>query len=392
MDHNKRYFINILSDHISGKKTAFISHIDWNVIMKLSVSHQMDGIVYYQCKEYMPPDIRSHYEMSLSTILFFYKNRRVAMCEIAEAFKDKGISFYVVKGFAIADYYPISYLRTMGDCDIIVNRADMAATQMMMRELGYRGIYNERADSWECSKNGLLFEVHDKLVQQSEHVSSKQLLFFNDFELHAINGILDWNFHFLYLLMHLRKHFLNSGVGIRQFLDIAVIMRNVPELDWDLIFTQLQQLNLLKFAQSCFWLVKMWFDVKLPFDCESMDIDFYEQITEKILRNGIFGSDDKRNIGNFERNKLIKMDGNIWINRLRLIIQNTFPPYEYMRKYPECKYVDGHPFLLPVSWMHRYFAYLKRTKRNTVGRVLGGIFSDQERIDEQKKLLEKMGL
>ena len=209
MDNCQQFFISILSDHLAGNKTNPPKNIDidWKEIQRLSKSHQVDGIVYYQCKTFMPKDALQYYEQAFSATLYFFRNRRAAMKIVTDAFRKNMISFFAVKGFAVSRFYPIPELRTMGDCDIIVSREDMPTAMNIMRGLGYQGIDNEKADSWVCSKNGYLFELHDKLVQDNEHSTEQQKSFFNKYSPYIDQGIIDPNFSFLFLLMHLRKHF-----------------------------------------------------------------------------------------------------------------------------------------------------------------------------------------
>ena len=394
MDLNQQFFINILSDHVHGIKTKSTDEIDWDEVLKLSKSHQVEGIVYHQCKEFMPPDVLRVFDSITSITLYYYANRRAALNEVIRKLKEKEISYVVVKGFSIAKYYPIPELRTMGDCDIIVHRKDMPVTMNMMRSLGYRGIDNDKADSWECAKNRMAFEIHDRLVSDVDFLKQEQERFFNEYDAYVVDGELDWNFHFLFLIIHLRKHFMNSGVGIRQFMDLAVLIQNCQELDWSWIEGKLTDLELLRFTQICFKLLEKWFSVALLINCNSVNIDrvFYEQVTERILNNGVFGKDDIRNIGNFDRNVLIKSEGWMVFRRARYLIRNVFPPYDYMRTYPECNYVDGRPYLLVIAWVHRFFYYSKRKNRNTVRRVMSGAFTDKERLEEQEEFHKKMGL
>lgn len=394
MDLNQQFFISILSDHLYGISTEIQYNVDWDVILKLSKSHQVEGIVYHQCKKIMPPEMLMLLDCITSTTLYYYANRRVALDEVIIKLNEKEITHVIVKGFSVAEYYPVPALRTMGDCDIIVHRKDMPATMNVMRSLGYQGIDNEKADSWECAKNKLAFEIHDKLVSGVEFLKPEQEFFFNNYDIYVVQGKLDWSFHFLFLIIHLRKHFMNSGIGIRQFIDLAVLIQNCQELNWAWIREKLAELDLLKFAQSCFWLLKKWFAVEPPIGCNSvkMDQDYYEQVTERILKNGVFGRDDIRNIGNYERNVLIKSEGWMAFRRFGYVIRNIFPPYAYMRTYPGCNYVDGRPYLLMIAWMHRFFYYSKRKNRNTVWRVMKGAFSDKERLEEQEEFLDKMGV
>ena len=94
-----------------------------------------------------------------------------------------------------------------------------------------KGLESENVHEWPCERNGLHFELHDLLIKNDEQATKKQLRFFRDLMPYVKENTLDWNYHFLFMIAHLRKHFLFSGVGIRQFMDIAVLIKDGPDLD-----------------------------------------------------------------------------------------------------------------------------------------------------------------
>ena len=129
----------------------------------------------------------------------------------------------------------------MGDIDIVLSTDDRVKAHEIIQNLGYRNTVYEDAE-WEYVKNGIEIELHDKLEyeQLTEHD-----LYFNDFwkYVKTENGesYLDPNFHFLYLLLHLRKHLISFDVGFRQFMDIAVMAEfNKKILDWPWIIRKRQ--------------------------------------------------------------------------------------------------------------------------------------------------------
>ena len=392
MDVNQRFFIRILADHIDHRNTALVDDIDWNVISCLSSSHDVDGIVFYQCKGFIPAEYYKQYEELFGLSVFESAKRKREFVNVQGLLKSADIPFFTVKGFNVAEYYPVPVLRTMGDCDIIVNQGDMARTMTLMRALGYEGIDNERADSWGCRRGDFLFEFHDKLVEDGEFPNINQNVFFNNWDEYVHNEKLDWNMQFLFLLMHLRKHFINSGVGIRQFMDLAILIKSNIDFEWDWIEKKLIELDLLRFAQSCFSLLDAWFDVKAPVEYSSFSEGFLDEVTQIVLSNGVFGHNNKDNIGNYERNLIISSKGHIIYRRFKVLILNAFPPYDYMRKYPGCGFVEENHFLLPAAWVKRYLQYLRRSDRKSARRILEGTMSDKNTLNARKELLDKMGI
>ena len=392
MTFDQAFFLNTISDYIKKCPTPPREGINWIAIKRLSVSHQVEGIIYYQCKHFIPEEYKEEFQTAFLATLGIYVKRKDALQRLLDLLDSNYVYNFVIKGFPIADYYPEPSLRTMGDCDIIIHHADMGMVQRMLCEAGYQGTDNPKAHTWECYRSGMIFEFHDELVQYGEFTTRLQEEFFNNYDSYVRDKKLDINFHFLFLLMHLRKHFMNSGVGVRQFMDIAVVAINEQNLNWEWIRERITYLNLTKYAGACAALIDNWFGVEIPFGF-SVEEDFpIDKITEKILGNGIFGGDDLRNKGNFERNKLIKAKGLLLLRRFSLVLKMAFPSYDYMRAYIFCEYLDKRPYLLPFAWLHRYFIYLTRKDRTTVSRVLINSVTSRERLMEHKELLDKMGL
>ena len=391
MNQEQLFFIKILSDHLTGNKTKVPDDIDWSQIAHLSRAHQVDGIIMQQCKDFMPEEYKESFESALGATLYSYANRLHAMEEIANAFRSANIKFFTVKGFLIAECYSKPALRTMGDCDIIVHRKDLSSSIKVMRELGYNGIVHENAHNWEGRRDSLLFEIHDQLIEDTEHANEIQKVFFNQYDSYVNEEVPEWNFHFLYLLMHLRKHFMNSGVGIRQFMDLAVIIKTVS-LDWQWIQNKLNEMDLLQYARNCLYLCERWFGIKSPLGITNMEETFYIKITEKILRNGVFGANDKTNRENFSINTINEESGHLWLRRIKVLLRHAFPNYEYMLSYPGCGYLEKRKYLLVLAWAHRYILFYRRPNRSSVFQKIRSTFASREVLERQNDFLKKIGL
>lgn len=392
MTPEQKFFIKILADHVAGKKTETPEGLDWNAISRLSKAHQVEGIVMKQCGDDIPDDYRERFNQAQGTTLFYYTNRRADMKEVAEALKRENIPFFVVKGFEVAQFYPYPALRTMSDCDIVIENNYKRKAIEILKGMGFQSSIPPTAQQWACKRNGIGFELHDALVQHGEFTNSAQEHFFNSFAQYVTNGSLDWSFHFLFLLMHLRKHFLNYGVGFRQFMDLAVLIQNGPDLDWIWMEEKLQELKLAKYAHACYSLIERWFAVSAPISFHRMPYTEQEIMTDQIFKGGVFGFDEEENHNNAARTALVKSRGPIWLKRCMALIRTVFPRYELMRGYPGCGYIDNRRYLLPVSWIHRFWILLRTGDFNRVFKVIRNSFIRKEELEERKKTIKIMGL
>ena len=183
-----------------------------------------------------------------------------------------------------------------------------------------------------------------------------------------------------------------SGVGVRQFLDLAVVVKNGPELDWKWIEVTLEKLGLTRYAHACFSLIEKWFGVTAPVDYERLDENTVEVVTEKILGNGVFGFADEDNIDNRARNAIMLKSGSTIKNRMSFLISNLFPNYMCMKEYPGCEFLIGRRYMLPLAWLKRF--WLIATSKDNSARIntVKSTFIQEEELEGRRELLTKMGM
>ena len=357
MTREQIIFLQILSDHLHGRETAPAEGVDWAAVERIARDHQVARMVYVQCRDFLPEGVRTGLAEKNASELYYY-GRVKLFDQVTQGLTEAGVPFFTVKGLNVAKLYPVPALRTMGDCDIVVHPEDKEKAHGAFEKLGFRVDGKEELE-WGYWKNDLEFELHDHLLYD-EVVNERNGLAFSKsaWEMtHRVEGQryeLDQSFHFVFLLLHLRKHIVGFGVGFRQFMDLAVVMRSCA-LDWPWIEATLDKLELRRFAETCFTLLERWFEVPPPFACRDMTDEFYEEATAKIFGNGVFGFKDHRNKENSTANAILFKPGpRIWI-RIKSLIGSAFPPYRHMRHVPQYAFINGRPWLLPAAWIYRVY-------------------------------------
>lgn len=388
-------FLKILSDHLNGRETAPAEGVDWAAVERIARDHQVAGMVYVQCRDFLPEGVRTGLAEKNASELYYYYGRVKLFDQVAQALTKAGIPFYTVKGLNVAKLYPVPALRTMGDCDIVVHPEDKEKAHGVFEKLGFR-VHGKEEMEWGYWKNDLEFELHDHLLYD-EIVNDQNGIEFSDSAWEMTRRVegqryeLDQSFHFVFLLLHLRKHIVSSGVGFRQFMDLDVVMRRCA-LDWAWINTALETLGLVRFARVCFGLLNRWFETPLPFPCEEMEEGFYEEATNKIFANGIFGFHDKANRENRALNAITQKSGRRWHARLSNLLQSIFPPYRHMRYVPQYSYINGRPWLLPTAWIYRFYRGVRYRMIDNGKRMMGNVFVSNEKLDARERELAKWGL
>ena len=377
MTVEQQFFITALADHLSFRESGHPSNLNWQELLTISEQHQVSGIVYAECKN---PLFQHAYFATIAN----YLKRKEVIALLEATLRNNRIDFFLIKGPVIAELYPVPALRTMGDVDVIVHPEDRERVGDILLRHGFK-----TRDADFCYEN-LVFELHDHLVYNQVASEDKHKVFFNDCWKYVKDGAIDPSFHFLFLLHHLRKHFINVGVGFRQFMDVAVMERE--ELNWPWIEKKLRELELWAFAEKVFALNEVWFGVAPPLGIEPIDQSFIEEATELILRNGVFGFDNKENKHNIAVN-IVKSEGGSFKTRSRHVLHDVFYPYSDMIRMPQYSYLKKRKILLPFAWVHRAVraVYLRKADK-TMKSVLQQAFVSNDIVERRSKLLEKWGL
>lgn len=388
METEKRFLLAVLADFLNKRSTAFVDGLEWDRLLAFAQSHQIEAILFHQCKAFLPPAVSGRLSQLYASSLFYYSNRIKLFGEVSAALEKEGIPFFPVKGLDVAAMYPVPALRTMGDSDIIVHPSDKQKAHRVMLDIGFENIsmYN---NEWCYVKKNLEFEIHDHLLYDNHCINSQASKDFAELAWDYTSGEgckkhLDWNFHLVFLLLHLKKHFLYAGIGFRQFMDLAVVVPK-RDLDWDWLKETLQKLELWEFAQTCFALCEKWFAVSMPVKAE-ITPEFCQAAAEKIFANGVFGYADEENRANSNLNQL-RTDG-----KLKTLIRRIFPPYKDVCDVPYYGFVRGRPWLLPVVWVYRLIRSLLCGKGSNGVKLISDTVAVDDALAQREAALRQWGL
>ena len=389
MTKEQVFFLQILSDHISQRSTLPFPDIDWDTLFNIASIHQMEGIVYCQCKAFMPE--RPDYQRAVGAAAYCYSNRAYSLSGVKAVFSQHKIPFFTVKGVNVAQCYPIPPLRTMGDTDLIVHKHDMEKAEKVLLNIGFTSEYEFSGKEKVFSYQDMLYELHHSLVYDEIVTNPQQQQFFNNCWEYVNDGQLDHSFHFLFLIAHLRKHLMNEGVGFRMFLDIAVVGKTDRELNWSWIEAELKQLELYRFAQTCAALIRTWFGTDLPIETPELETSFVDRTTKLVFDNGVFGFNNKENISNSTINTLRSFHGPRWLGRIFIILRRAFPSYKFLCSGDKYSFLIGRPFLLPAAWVYR-FCLMALGKSTGGSSIMKRIMVPDKKIDSREEDLRRWGL
>lgn len=384
----KETLFSILTDYIHQSKSDR-SLIDENKIAELSRTQGIGGIIYKQTRI---PELSSDY----FNCIYQHLNRIEFISEIKKLFSENEIPFFIVKGPVIAEYYPDSFLRTMGDVDIIVHSNDMDKAASILELAGYHFDKHEfqREFEWHFSKKSFNFELHHALLYKERVNKDEYVKYFDKCWDWVESNKLNPSFHFLYIILHMRKHFLNGGIGVRFFIDLAILSKS-NDIDWSYVKRELLKLKLLSFTTICFGLCQSWFGINNPFEATPLTNEFICNAKNMVITNGIFG-----NIGNpnvIKTTNLLRKyndEGeykNVKIRKSVYVLHTLFPPYKDIICNNTYKFIKGRPFLLPIAWVYRMLYALVTRPKESFNELINPYKYSQE-INIREELYRKWNL
>lgn len=373
MSEDEKLFLKILKDHIHMVEDTKIKKNDVKKIVNYAKLHQLEPIVFKQTK------IKELQKLYLAHIYFYIKRKNIIE-EIKDKFKL--IDYTFVKGNEVAKYYPTPALRSMGDIDLVVRKKDKEIAHNLLINNGFECL-GQSNNEWKYSKSEILIELHHELVSNDNDVPIEVSNFFNDLWDYCVDHKLDWNFHFIFLVIHLRNHLIRTGVGFRQFLDLAVIILNVS-LDWKWIENTLIQLDLIDFFKKVLYYLEDWFDVVTPIPKDDIKHNIFEEVTNTIFENGVFGISNSVNINNNTINYYRKYGKRgIFINLFR----NIFLPYNQLLCMKEYSFLKNRKYLLPIAWIYRIIIKWKNKDK-----IIKHYQVSEEELNERYTYLREWGL
>ncbi len=386
MERQKQNFLNILNAYVN-EKAINLDMPDYNEIFHLAKINSLEAVVYSTLKqnEIVPEDVDvACLENIFNTTVMYSVKQEYVTNEVVKILTANEVEHLLFKGAIIKRFYPSPELRTMGDIDIYVNFDNRDKVKTILLGNGYKlDEVNSHTNVWNYTKNNIVIEMHTVLFERNlyqdisldDYYKTPFLLAIKDDEYSYVFTIEN---HLVYMLLHMAKHFVNGGCGIRMLLDIVFVLKTSNDLDWQYIKSELQDNNIYQFALNIFSLSTDLFGVKYPFEKNENNLDY---ILEYMINGGVFGYEGK-NIDAIRTSKKTTGKGNI----LRLIFpsyKDITTRYVWANKYPR--------FLLPICWIKMWFYRLFVVKENSFKRVIDMAKSGNDAI-AHRKILESIGL
>lgn len=386
-------FLHIAKAAISGGDLP-AENVDWPAIFTLANQQKLLPILFDAVRKTPAAEENAMlFTVTKQQVIGQVLNQTVRSAEFADLYqklRSSGLHPIVVKGQLCSRMYPLKDHRISADDDLYIPDAEFMACheQLLANGLTTDMPADELPTADEVSytkKDSLLYiELHRHLFDSSEDAHDELNHFFVDINPVEIDGFLAMppHEHLLYLILHAYKHFVRSGIGLRQFCDIGLWAREYHnEIDWQRLHDQCASVHAMTFAAAAFRIARDYlgieFNLPAPWDA-SIDA---EPLLHDTLCGGVYGSNDYTRLHS----------STVTLNAVKAsrtgekssVLSTVFPKREYLeRRYP---YLKKHPYMLPVAWVQRIAHYASEKQSGADNSASGSIRLAKERIELMKQ-------
>lgn len=386
-------FLYIAKAAISGGDLP-AEKVDWPTIFTLANQQKLLPILFETVRKTPAAEENAAlFAVTKQQVIGQVLNQTVRTSEFAglyQKLRAAGLHPVVVKGQLCSRLYPLRDHRISADDDILIPDGEFFACheQLLANGLTTDTPMDELASADEVSytKEGspLYIELHRHLFDSAEDAHDELNHFFTDInpvEMDSFLAMLPHE-HLLYLLLHAYKHFVRSGIGLRQFCDIGLWARAYhAEIDWQRLHDQCASVHAATFAAAAFRIARddlgIGFDLPAPWS-DAVDA---EPLLHDTFCGGVYGSNDLTRLHS----------STVTLNAVKAsrtgekssVLRTVFPKREYLeRRYP---YLKKRPYLLPVAWVQRIAHYASEKRSGADSSASGSIKLAKERIELMKR-------
>ena len=327
-----------------------------------------------------------------------------------------GIPALLIKGYAVADCYAAPDCRMSGDTDLLIELKNEKRACAFMKANGFaveRRWTNGHHDVCHHPRLGCV-ELHvmlyDEIVEDvwfgrmggGEFVSEPSIEVATQDGSYRTLGYTD---HMIFLMLHLIKHFILTGMSLRMMLDVALFFSHHAErIDSVRFWKTMESLKYGTIAQSILWAMVCYCRIdqtSLPGLCGDCP-ESVEMILDDLESGGWLGKIDEkaREEGWYEYNRQLLMKNRSKAQYLLFMLRWKIGAYLKAllpsRKTLAIRYpcVQKSVIVIPFAWVHRLIFRGSRAVKE--GALTTYIVTDEKKIgtsaQERVQMFKNLGM
>ena len=394
----QKVVLNLLSSAMLQKPFRADKNVDWKAVFDECKAQSVISLAFTALpKNKVPQKTYAHWKALVNESLAVNSKISYAHTMLNELLNQAKIPYVILKGCASAEYYDDPLLRTMGDVDFYVPPEYFEKADKLLLKNGFKS--NEIDHEYEkaYTKDDVIFELHNtvngvpggkvgiKIRHYFDDVFDKaELKHFDLAEYYSPSPF----HHGLVMLLHVARHMVTGGIGLRHFCDWAVFVDKVGDDFSQMFENKLKQVGLWCFAQIMTQFCIAYLGLKPQAWVGNIDKKLLYDLKNDVFAGGNFGHKD---LSRADEAKFITSRKKGGVNNDSNVKQAVLSANEIVRKH--WKFADKIPIAYPAGWAFFGGRYAIRSivgKRDKV--ILNAIIKGAEkrkRIYQRLKLFQK---
>ena len=378
-EKEQNYIIELLKSSITNTTPSIPNEdLDWDVVFKYATMHRILPVLYFSIQK-LPDEYKNniskikHYELAYKSNLVDDANRENEISVITKTLSENNIDYILLKGTVTKHFYPDTSMRMMSDVDILYRNVESKQIKDLLENKGYTQTKSTPKDDMYLSSNQLVkVEMQQSLLDDGFTNWLKYLdTIWKRCEKKSENEyVMTPEDFYIYHIVHMAKHFINGGIGLRHMLDTWVIKNHYSGMDQDYVKGVLKELKLNTFEKQIDNLCKYWFEEMTLADKGSINL-----LSEYTFANGAFGNIAQQSVNEATNDNKRKV----------------FPNKETMANYYG-DVINKHPSTIPFYWVRLNCERLFRNPEKTKKKMESMSNISDKQKEKAKRLFEICGL
>lgn len=397
----QRIVLNLLSSAMFQKPFCADKEVDWKAVFDECKAQSVISLAFSALpKSEVPQKIYAHWKALVNENLAVNSKISYAHTMLNELLNQASIPYVILKGCASAEYYDDPLLRTMGDVDFYVPLSYFERADKLLLKNGFHSnnIIHEYEKAY--TKDGVIYELHNTINGvPGGKVGIKIRHYFDDifekpelkhFDLAEYYSPSPFH-HGLIMLLHVARHMITGGIGLRHFCDWAVFVDKVGDDFVPMFEDKLKQVGLWRFAQIMTQFCTAYLGLKPQAWTGKIDKKLIYDLKNDVFAGGNFGHKDLKRA---DEAKFITSRKKGGVNNDSNVKQAVLSANEIVRRH--WKFADKVPVVYPAGWAFFGSRYAirsiagKREKVKVSALVKGA--EKRKKIYKGLKLFDKQGL
>ena len=285
---------------------------EWNGLYKQAAQQSLLGVVFYALKQ-ATPDIEQRFPKELYHKWFYQAEAIKGLnqthyelsSKLTDLFAEHGAKSIILKGQSNSRIYPDKFIRQTGDIDIwVAGGRDKVVALLSQMGLFENAKFSAHEVTLPKDVFGVEVEVHFNYIYDCRNpFANKRLKQILSYEIEnpiAVGegfNVASNKFLLLMQLSHIRKHLLGHGIGFRQIMDYAVLLRSSQESERAEVSRALAITGLKPMAGALMWVLSEHLGLKDEYLLCAPDRRRGQVLLGELSADGNFGKNAKRKRG-----------------------------------------------------------------------------------------------